>query len=220
MRVMEKKIKRGGIRTPEGFLFEFSGGDVSLDFVNTVDVRPTENPIELLPTYTELFSWARQAGLLTRMQELNLLKKASRNPTEAESVRKSAIALRECLFQIFVHTLDDEQIPEGLLTKWNRYVQRAMDQHELVTAKEGFEWRSTADPLEFDSFLWPIVHSAVKLLTGPDTDRLRRCAQDYCDWLFFDESKRGNRRWCDMSICGNRAKAQRFYSRKTRRAQR
>jgi predicted RNA-binding Zn ribbon-like protein len=218
---MEKQqVRGGGVRTPEGFLFEFSGGDVSLDFVNTVDVRPTENPDELLPTYAELFSWAKQARLITRMQELNLLKKAARNPGEAEAARKSAIALRELLFQIFAHAIDDETIPEALLTKWNRYVQRTMDHYELVTGKEGFEWRSNADPLDFDSFQWPIVHSAVALLTGPDKDKLRRCAQDYCDWLFLDESRRGNRRWCDMSICGNRAKAERFYSKKTRRSQR
>jgi predicted RNA-binding Zn ribbon-like protein len=210
--MQKQQIKRGGISTPEGFLFELSGGDVSLDFVNTVDVRPTENPKELLPTHAELFSWARQAGLITRMQELNLLKKAARNPTEAETARKSAIALRELLFQIFTHTIDDEEIQESLLTKWNRYVQRAMDHYELVMGKDGFEWRSNANPLEFDSFQWAIVHSAVTLLTGPDKDRLRRCAQDYCDWLFLDESRRGNRRWCDMSICGNRAKNQRFYS--------
>ncbi|HSE42156.1 MAG TPA: CGNR zinc finger domain-containing protein [Acidobacteriota bacterium] len=213
---MEKQIRRGGVKTPEGFIFEFSGGDLSLDFVNTVDVRPTDHPNELLPTYTECFSWAHQAGLITRMQELNLMKKASRNPREAESARKYAIAMRECLFQILSQKIERKEIPKSLLEKWNKYVQRTMDYYELVPGKEGFEWRCIADPLEFDSFLWPVIHSAVQLLTGSDADRIRRCAQDYCDWLFLDESKRGNRRWCDMSICGNRAKAERFYSKKRR----
>ena len=141
---------------PKVFYLSFPEEMFHLDFVNTVDVRPTENPTELLQTYTELFSWARQAGVLTRMQELNLLKKASRNPAEAESARKSAIALRECLFQIFALTIEEKKIPPELLTKWNHYVQRAMDQHELIAGKDGFEWSSTADPLEFDSFFWPL----------------------------------------------------------------
>jgi predicted RNA-binding Zn ribbon-like protein len=209
---MEKQIRRGGVRTPEGYLFEFSGGDLSLDFVNTVDERPTDHSNELLPTSAEYISWAHQARLLTKMQELNLLKKASRNPREAEAARKSAIAMREVLFQILVHRIEGKEIPETLAAKWNKYVQRAMDQYELVSGKKGFEWHCIADPLEFDSFLWPVIHSAVQLLTGPNADRIRRCAQDYCDWIFLDESKRGNRRWCDMSICGNRAKAERFYS--------
>jgi predicted RNA-binding Zn ribbon-like protein len=32
-------------------------------------------------------------------------------------------------------------------------------------------------------------------------------------WLFVDESKNGTRRWCDMTACGNRAKARRHYLR-------
>ena len=211
---MEKKIRRGGVRTPEGYIFELSAGNVSLDFVNTVDTRPSEHPNELLQTYNELFSWGRQAKLLTRMHELNLLKKAARDPKKAESVRKSAIALRECLFQILLQTIEGKEISDELLAKWNQYVQRSMDHHELIAGKGGFKWTSTADPLEFDSFFWPIVHSAVELLTGSNAERIRRCAAEYCDWLFLDESKRGNRRWCDMTICGNRAKANRFYSRK------
>lgn len=214
MSLMEKRIRKGGIRTPEGFLFELTGGDVSLNFVNTVDSRPTKHPNELMPTYKELFSWGRQAGVLSRMQELNLLKKALRHPNDAETARKSAVGLRECLFQIFTRVIENKEILEDLLVKWNRFVQRSTDQYELIQSKEGFTWRCSADPLKYDSMVWPIIHSAAQLLTGPNVDRIRRCAADNCDWLFLDTSKRGNRRWCDMTICGNRAKAQRFYSKK------
>jgi predicted RNA-binding Zn ribbon-like protein len=41
--------------------------------------------------------------------------------------------------------------------------------------------------------------------------RVRRCANEKCLWLFVDESKNGTRRWCDMTACGNRAKARRHY---------
>ena len=49
------------------------------------------------------------------------------------------------------------------------------------------------------------------IVTGPHR-RIRRCANDQCLWLFIDTSKGGTRRWCDMSACGNRAKARRHYS--------
>ncbi|MFI4995137.1 MAG: CGNR zinc finger domain-containing protein [Hyphomicrobiales bacterium] len=42
---------------------------------------------------------------------------------------------------------------------------------------------------------------------------MRRCANEKCLWMFVDESKSGTRRWCQMSACGNRAKARRHYSR-------
>ncbi len=44
-------------------------------------------------------------------------------------------------------------------------------------------------------------------------DRLRVCANDECRWVFFDTSRTGRRRWCDMSSCGNRAKAARHRAR-------
>jgi predicted RNA-binding Zn ribbon-like protein len=39
------------------------------------------------------------------------------------------------------------------------------------------------------------------------------CRADDCGWLFVDASRNRSRRWCDMSECGNRAKAQRFRAR-------
>jgi predicted RNA-binding Zn ribbon-like protein len=40
-----------------------------------------------------------------------------------------------------------------------------------------------------------------------DRRRVRRCANPACVLLFLDTSKSARRRWCDMSTCGNRAKA-------------
>lgn len=215
--IMEKRIRRGGLRTPEGMLYELTGGNLALDFVNTVDSRPTDHPNELLPTYNELFSWARQTKVRSRLEELNLIKKADRHPGEGETARKSAIALREILFQIFNNVIDEKKIPEDTLARWNKYVQRSNDSYQMVKTKDGFSWECNADPLEFDAILWPIIHSAVELMTSSSIQKLRRCAADNCDWLFLDLSKTGNRRWCDMTVCGNRTKAQRFYSRKTRK---
>jgi predicted RNA-binding Zn ribbon-like protein len=48
-------------------------------------------------------------------------------------------------------------------------------------------------------------------LAGPRLDRVRRCANPECGWLFLDDSRAGKRRWCSMSSCGNRAKARRHY---------
>ncbi len=211
---MEKRVRRGGLRTPDGILFELTGGNLALDFVNTVDSRPTDHPNDLLPTYNELFSWSRQAKVRTRLEELNLIKKADRHPGEAEAVRKAAIALRELLFQIFNSVIDGKKIPEDAFAKLNKYVQRSSNSYELVRSKDGFSWECNADLLAFDSILWPVVHSAVELLTSSNIDKLRRCAADNCDWLFLDMSKPANRRWCDMTVCGNRAKAHRFYSKK------
>jgi predicted RNA-binding Zn ribbon-like protein len=59
------------------------------------------------------------------------------------------------------------------------------------------------------------AHSALRLMakcqSGADADRLKICAN--CGWLFLDQSRNRSRVWCDMTVCGNRAKASRHYYR-------
>ena len=60
--------------------------------------------------------------------------------------------------------------------------------------------------------LAPVLWSAGDLVLNVARRRIRQCANEKCLWLFVDESKSGTRRWCDMTSCGNRAKARRHYS--------
>ena len=55
------------------------------------------------------------------------------------------------------------------------------------------------------------AHSALRLAAGPDNGRLKICPN--CRWLFIDRSRNRSRTWCDMAVCGNRAKASRHYHR-------
>lgn len=68
--------------------------------------------------------------------------------------------------------------------------------------------------------LAPVVRAAAELLTSADAARVRECDLETCSWLFLDRSKNGTRRWCDMSVCGNRAKARRHYARERKAARR
>jgi predicted RNA-binding Zn ribbon-like protein len=56
------------------------------------------------------------------------------------------------------------------------------------------------------------VHSTLRLIAMPDEERMKICGN--CGWLFIDRSKNKSRTWCDMAVCGNRAKANRHYRRK------
>lgn len=61
---------------------------------------------------------------------------------------------------------------------------------------------------------WPIAPPAAELLVSPQRARVNACA----GWLFLDGSRPGTRRWCDMAVCGNRAKVRQHYAaRGTRR---
>lgn len=54
--------------------------------------------------------------------------------------------------------------------------------------------------------LGTVARDAVRLF-GPDADgRIRECSADDCRLVYLDTSRSGNRRWCSMQRCGNRAK--------------
>ncbi len=56
------------------------------------------------------------------------------------------------------------------------------------------------------------AYSAMRLLSDPASERTKICGQ--CGWLFLDRSRNRTRFWCDMAVCGNRAKASRHYQRR------
>ena len=61
----------------------------------------------------------------------------------------------------------------------------------------------------FAGLMIPIVESAADSLVADELSRVRRCADPTCLRVFYDATRNGLRRWCDMGICGNRAKAAR-----------
>jgi predicted RNA-binding Zn ribbon-like protein len=58
-----------------------------------------------------------------------------------------------------------------------------------------------------------MAREAVDLFGRDDVDRIRECAADDCELIFYDESRSNNRRWCSMQRCGNRAKVRAHRSR-------
>jgi len=43
--------------------------------------------------------------------------------------------------------------------------------------------------------------------------RLKTCREDVCRWAFYDATKNRSGTWCDMAVCGNRAKARAYRER-------
>ena len=84
----------------------------------------------------------------------------------------------------------------------------------IAPTEAGFGWRVGSAAPAVLQLLTPVLWSAGDLLVGKRLAKVRHCANPDCEWLFIDDSKSGNRRWCSMSACGNRAKAHRHYARK------
>jgi predicted RNA-binding Zn ribbon-like protein len=187
-------------------VFELSGGRLCLDFINTVDHRPTERAKERLETYADLALWSRQSGVLSPREERRLLARARGAPEDARKALERARWLREALFAIF------SRREPAALEVLKRVLPRVY-RRPVLHSDRGFELVWEDDPKALDRMLGTIARSAVDLLTSGELDRVRVCGAENCDWLFLDESRNRSRQWCNMSVCGNRAKARRFYRR-------
>lgn len=192
--------------------FELSGGVLCLDFVNTLDDRPTAHPKELLKSYIDLARFAEDTGILEETRVDALMKVSQMDPEGAQHVLRAAIELREAMYGIFRAILRKEPAPAMALAQLNVYAQDAAQNSRLVEVKGRFEWRFDDSTL-FHSILWPIARSAAELLASDQLEFVRACESKTCQWLFLDMSRNHRRRWCKMNLCGNRAKARRFYAR-------
>ena len=202
-------MRFGGRATARGFLFELSGGAACLDFANTADARPTPSPQERLASYADLLSWSAQAGLLTAEQVRALDREAQRHPRRAEAALARGRQLREALFRLFSAAANGRAIAAVDLATVNVSLSDALAHWRLAWSAERAEWAWADEEPSLDRPVWPVVASAAELLASPDLERVRECAAPTCAWLFLDHSKNRSRRWCDMTVCGNRDKARR-----------
>ncbi|WP_233221561.1 CGNR zinc finger domain-containing protein [Streptomyces carminius] len=48
--------------------------------------------------------------------------------------------------------------------------------------------------------------------------RLKACEAGDCHWAYYDRSPAARRRWCDMAVCGSRAKMRTYRARRSSRS--
>jgi predicted RNA-binding Zn ribbon-like protein len=193
------------------------GGELCLDFANTVSDHDSDSSRDYLVSYAALLSWSEHADILPHSVSRRMREKAERRPAEAKRVLERATALREALFRIFMATSADRTPQPQDLALLNEHLAHALSHSQILSFRSAFEWGWQSPEDALDQMLWPIARSAADLLTSDRLSRVRECEGDLCGWLFVDLSKNHSRRWCSMGDCGNRAKAQRFYSRHNRR---
>jgi predicted RNA-binding Zn ribbon-like protein len=189
------------------------GGRLSLDFVNTLGDRLGAAQNEHLADYATLVAWAVHAGALDAAGGRRLTKQAAASPRAAAAVVEDAMALREAIYRM---VLNRARAPHATdLARLNRELARASAEPHVAF----HDGRYQVGWIESDELTAPldaIVRDAVDLLTdADDCTRVRQCeSAQGCGWIFLDCTKGRTRRWCDMKVCGNRAKARRHYARR------
>jgi predicted RNA-binding Zn ribbon-like protein len=193
------------------------GGRLCLDFVNTVDRRLAVAGRDHLPDYETVLEWC--ASTHTRLPRGVdwLRQRASARVDEAAAAHRRVVDMRQALDSVLRASISGGPVRPGDLAEVNDALGRGIGHRVLLPddrggVREG--WRSS-DAL--DQVLWPVAIDAWDLLTEPELRHVRSCPVESggCGWLFLDTSRSGNRRWCDMRTCGNRAKVRAHHTRRT-----
>jgi predicted RNA-binding Zn ribbon-like protein len=175
--------------------FTFVSGNLALDFAGTLQHRDTA-PMELLSSPGLLREWWAAAGLVDQPPEVS----------EAEFT--DALAVREAVYRLALAAATDAERSRADVDLLNGAA--AAPPVVALLMPDGVRRTGTADAV-----IASVARDAIGLLGGPDATRIRVCEDPPCTRLFLDVSRAGSRRWCDMSGCGNRAKAAGFRARRT-----
>jgi predicted RNA-binding Zn ribbon-like protein len=187
--------------------------DRVLAFVNTLSSRPTAAPVERLVSYEALVAWAREQHLVSAAAAERLVTEAKRHPHHAALVLSRAKEFREALNGLAVAIDSQRQPSPDVLKTIGDALAAAYANGRLVPHDGTLQWVAGAED-DLERIIWEIGRAAGRLVISPRLSRVRACAAGDCGWWFVDDTKNRSRRWCDMTLCGNREKLRRFRAKK------
>jgi predicted RNA-binding Zn ribbon-like protein len=184
------------------------GGNVALDFANTINSR-TAPEHDYLATYADMVAWAERAGVVSSDVGQALHDRAPTDRRGFDQALHRALRMRESIYRTFSAIAAGERPAPSevrrLLGAYGRAVMRGSLEQKPGGRSE-LQWFSRSGRADV---LDPIAYAAGHLLLAADHPPVKECPG--CGWLFLDQSRNGSRRWCDMQTCGSRDKMRRFY---------
>jgi predicted RNA-binding Zn ribbon-like protein len=189
--------------------FAFLGERLWLDFVNTDDARRGSR-VDLLRDFDALVRWLEGAAVLDGERGGGIRRRALQQPAGATAALADARRIRAALRSLAERGMHVVEVRLNAVNEINRVLGRSAGTRRLEARGDGTFQRSFVPVGDaFAGLMIPVVESAADALVLGELARVRRCADARCPRVFFDETKNGRRRWCDMATCGNRAKAAR-----------
>ena len=195
------------------------GNELALDLANTASGRGSPTYLDHLQRAEHVVAWARNARALSPSDGERLQASLAANPKLAQRLVKRTLELREVVYAIGESIAAKRGADAAAVEQLKRVHAECLARAKLVPHEASFVWAWDPADGPVEAILGPVTLSALTLLTQADLSRIKQCRGDRCGWLFFDTTKNKSRRWCEMEVCGNRAKQRRFHRRRAGRHQ-
>jgi predicted RNA-binding Zn ribbon-like protein len=165
------------------------------DFVNTASFGKAT---ECLDSPQALRDWFAERGWLRRADRL----------TDADL--RQALEVRESLRSLLLSN-NGHPLEEGAVETLNAAARRA---EVLVRFDEGGSGELAPARSGGDGALGRLLAIVFRSMAEGTWPRLKACPEHNCLWAFYDRSRNRSGTWCDMAVCGNRAKARAYRERR------
>lgn len=172
--------------------------ELARQFVNTLDVETGTDELE---SPQALASWLGEHELLPKGVRVG------------EREMQQAVELREALRRL-LQVNNGAALERDAIEALNEVISDATlsVSFDLDEGKPALAVRGSGP----GAVVAPIVAIVYEAMVNGTWERLKVCPADDCQWAFYDESKNRSGTWCDMAVCGNRAKVRAYRERRTR----
>lgn len=187
------------------------GGRLAVDFANAPSYPGA--PFNDL-SWEEFIGFLEAARIVSAERSDQLLALPETDPRTAHALLTRGLNLRDALREMFAALVRHEPIAAEW-TKPINDVLRITEGHDELTQIDG-RWRIqfVARETGLDWLLAAVARSAAEIILEGEGAKIRVCANPACGLFFCDKSRTHKRRWCSMSVCGNRNKVASFARRK------
>jgi predicted RNA-binding Zn ribbon-like protein len=190
------------------------GGNVALDFANTESGRGTDAHQNHLQSAENVVVWLEHAKTLSPDEADRLRAALSAGPDLPAELLAQALELRSAIQDVGAAVGGGGVPPDVALTRLAGLHVSFLRRSVLASLPGACQWRWSVGSAPIEAALGPLALAAVRLFTDGDFHRIKQCGGHACGWLFYDTTKNNRRRWCEMEVCGNRAKQRRLAARR------
>lgn len=156
----------------------------------------------------DLLGDPREAGL--RLTELGLLEEGERI---GEAERRRLVTFREGMRELLLAHNGVVELGASVGGLNDLAAAAALRVHFGPDGRPDLEPSSHSGAVE--RVIGRMLAEAVWAEAEGKWGRLKACRNEECLWVFYDASKNGMGRWCNMDVCGARHKMRRYRERKS-----